>query len=59
LRPRLWATNSFAASSYTGTITIKGGTGAYQKAKGTGTLTCQSPDSVHLTCVEHLKLAAF
>lgn len=49
--------DSFAASSYTGTLKIKGGTGVYQLAKGTGTLTCTSPDSVHLHCVEHLKLS--
>jgi hypothetical protein len=49
--------NSFTASSYTGTLIIKGGTGAYQLAKGTGTLKCTSSDSVHLNCVEHLKLS--
>ena len=34
--------DSFAASSYTGTMKITGGTGVYQLAKGTGTLTCTS-----------------
>lgn len=49
-------TTSFAASSYTGTLAVTGGTGAYQAAKGTGKITCHSADSIHLSCTEHLKL---
>ena len=50
------ATTTFAASSYTGTLTLTGGTGTYQLAKGTGTITCHSADSIHMSCLEHLKL---
>jgi len=41
---------SFAAASYTGTFTIKNGTGFAAKATGTGTMTCTTQDSVHYTC---------
>lgn len=50
--------DSFSAASYTGTMTIKGGTGAFQMAKGTGKLKCTTTDSIHLSCVEHLKLTS-
>jgi hypothetical protein len=49
-------TTTFAASSYTGTLTVTGGTGVYQAAKGAGKITCRSADSIHLSCTEHLKL---
>lgn len=50
--------NSFSTASYTGTLKLKGGTGAYQLVKGTGKLKCTTQDSVHLSCVEHLKLSS-
>lgn len=48
---------TFAATDYAGTLTIASGTGAYARAKGTGTLLCSSPDDIHLSCSEKLKLA--
>jgi hypothetical protein len=48
---------TFAATSYAGTVTVTGGTGVYRGVTGTGTLTCSTPDSVHLSCKEKLKLA--
>ncbi len=47
---------TFAATDYTGTLTIIGGTGAYALIRGTGTLTCASPDDIHLSCTDRLKL---
>jgi hypothetical protein len=47
---------SFGEASYTGTITIKGGTGALKGATGSGTLACSTVDAVHYTCTEKLKL---
>jgi hypothetical protein len=35
---------------------VTGGTGAYRKAKGKGTLKCASVDGVHFACTEKLKL---
>ena len=49
-------TTSFTSASYTGTVTIKNGTGVDAKAVGTGTLTCATTDSVHFTCTEKAKL---
>jgi hypothetical protein len=43
---------SFSAASYTGTYTIKGGTGTDSKATGKGTLKCTTKDSVHFACKE-------
>lgn len=50
---------NFESQSWTGTITLLGGTGVYKgiKAKkGSGTMTCTSPDTVHMSCVEKIKL---
>ena len=47
--------NSFQSSSWTGTMTVSGGSGVYkriglaQKGKK-GKLSCTSPDTVHLKC---------
>jgi hypothetical protein len=50
---------NFESQSWSGTITIAGGTGIYNgitAKKGSGTMTCTSPDSVHLSCTEKIKL---
>jgi hypothetical protein len=50
-------TVGFSSESWTGTVTVTGGTGTLAKASGKkGTLNCTSGDSVHLTCTERLKL---
>lgn len=49
-------TTSFTSSSYTGTVTVTGGSGVDKKATGKGTLACSSADDLHYTCTEHLKL---
>jgi hypothetical protein len=50
---------NFASQSWTGTVTVTGGTGTYKGIKGkknSGVMNCTSPDSVHLTCTEHVKV---
>lgn len=47
---------TFATVTYTGTATVDGGTGAYKKAKGKGTMTCSSTDGVHFTCSDTVKV---
>jgi hypothetical protein len=47
---------TFDAATYTGTETVTAGTGIYKHVVGKGTLTCSTPDSVHLSCREQLKL---
>ena len=51
-------TSTFTNASYTGTFVIKGGSGAYAKAKskGTGTLNCSTKDAVHFTCKQSGKV---
>jgi hypothetical protein len=51
-------TGTFQSAFYTGTLTVTGGTGAYLhvKSKGIGTLTCSSPDDVHLSCSDKFKV---
>lgn len=49
-------TLNFLAVTYVGTAKILGGTGAFAGTKGTGTMTCSSPDSVHTSCTDKLKL---
>ena len=48
---------SFGQASYTGTITIKGGTGALKGATGSGKMTCSTMDAVHYSCTEKVKLS--
>lgn len=48
--------STFSAQSYTGTYNVTGGTGSYRKAKGKGTISCSTPDSVHLSCREKLRV---
>jgi hypothetical protein len=50
------APTTFANVSYAGTVTVTGGTGAYKKAKGKGTMKCSSIDGVHFTCSDTVKV---
>ncbi len=47
---------TFQSQSWTGTISVTGGTGAYKgiTASKMGTMSCDSPDSVHLSCIENI-----
>jgi hypothetical protein len=47
---------TFDSATYTGTETVTGGTGVYKNVAGKGTSTCSTPDSVHLSCRDKLKL---
>jgi hypothetical protein len=47
---------TFGNADYVGTVKVTGGFGAFAKAKGTGTIACDTLDSVHFSCTEHLKL---
>jgi hypothetical protein len=49
--------NQFAYASYTGTLKITGGSGAFKDAKGKGTSKCTTPDGIHFTCKEKLTLS--
>jgi hypothetical protein len=51
-------TGTFQSAFYTETLTVTGGTGAYlhAKSKGVGTLTCSSPDDVHMSCADKFKV---
>lgn len=49
----------FGRQSWEGTLSITGGTGVYKgiaPAKKKGTMTCTSPDSVHLKCKQAVKV---
>jgi len=48
--------NSFTETDWTGTMKVKGGSGAYKGDTGTGTMTCSSLDGIHVTCTNKLKL---
>ena len=47
---------TFQSQSWTGKISVTSGTGAYRgiTSSGMGTMDCNSPDSVHLSCVEQI-----
>lgn len=47
---------NFLNTSWTGTLKVLGGTGAYKGVTGTGTLVCNSADQVHTNCTDKLKL---
>jgi hypothetical protein len=49
-------TTGFASVSYLGTVKVTHGTGVLAGVTGIGTMTCTSPDSVHTTCTDKLKL---
>lgn len=48
---------NFTAVVYSGVLKVTGGTGAFAGAKGTGTMSCSSPDNIHTSCTDRLKLA--
>lgn len=51
--------DTFASQSWEGQVTVTGGTGVYQGVKGKnnkGTMSCNSPDSVHMTCTENVTI---
>lgn len=51
------SSTTFESQDWAGTVTVTGGAGTWAKAAGKkGTLKCTSPDSVHLHCVENIKL---
>ena len=53
------SSTNFTSQSWTGTITVTGGTGLYKGIvgkKNTGVLNCTSADSVHITCTEKVKV---
>jgi hypothetical protein len=47
---------NFLTVDYLGTLTIRGGNGAFLGAEGTGTMTCDTIDGIHTTCTDKLKL---
>jgi hypothetical protein len=50
---------AFQSQTWTGTVTVTGGSGVYKGIKGTkdaGVMNCTSPDSVHLSCTEKVKV---
>jgi hypothetical protein len=59
-----FTSGSFTSQNWEGTLKVTGGTGAFKLIKelkgkkGIGTMTCTSPDSVHMTCHEKVKLTA-
>ena len=53
------SSTTFTSQSWTGTITVKSGTGLFKGIVGkrnSGTMNCTSDDSVHLTCTEKIKV---
>ena len=56
--PPLTAT-SFYSESFAGKVLVTGGTAVDKgivSKNHKGTMTCNSPDSVHFACVEHVKI---
>jgi hypothetical protein len=49
-------TFNFLETDYLGTLTVKGGSGLFQGAKGSGTMTCKTLDGIHTSCTDKLKL---
>lgn len=52
------SSTSFTSESFKGTVSVTGGTGTLKgtKSKKAGVMTCMSPDSVHLTCTDTVKV---
>ncbi len=48
----------FASVSYLGELKVTHGTGTLAGVTGTGTMTCASPDSIHTSCTDKLKLSS-
>jgi hypothetical protein len=51
--------DSFYSESFAGTVLVTGGTGVYKgvvSKNHKGTMTCDSPDSVHMTCTQNVKI---
>lgn len=46
----------FTSASYLGTLKVIAGTGALKGYTGTGTMTCATPDGIHTSCTNKLKL---
>jgi hypothetical protein len=50
-------TVGFYSQNFAGQITVSSGTGVYKGVKGKnskGTMSCNSPDSVHFSCTENV-----
>jgi hypothetical protein len=50
------STDSFAAASYSGVMTVRNGTGTEARSVGVGTINCATQDAVHFTCVARLRV---
>jgi hypothetical protein len=52
------SSTSFANESFTGTVSVTGGTGSLKgiKSEKAGVMKCTSPDTVHLACTETVKV---
>jgi len=46
----------FTSASYLGALKVLAGTGALKGYTGTGTMTCSTPDGIHTSCTDKLKL---
>lgn len=58
-QPSPFETGGYASQTWTGTVTVVGGTGVYRGITGkknSGVMNCSSPDSVHITCTETVKV---
>jgi hypothetical protein len=49
--------SSFARASYSGTVTLRGASGALKGTTGRGRMVCTTPDSLHYTSKERLTLS--
>jgi hypothetical protein len=47
---------NFLSVGYRGTVKVDGGTGTFQGMKGTGAMSCKTPDGIHTTCTDKFKL---
>jgi hypothetical protein len=51
--------DTFASQSFEGSVTVTDGTGIFKGVKGKnhkGTMSCNTPDSVHYTCTENVRI---
>ena len=49
-------TTSFTQQTYSGTVTIKGGSGELRGTTGTGRMSCATTDAIYYACTETAKL---